>query len=257
MFKMVFLPYGEPPAPADGGHGDKLRRAVIVSVLSVIGIPYMIYLMIFRRSTIAPVLAAAKAESIKLDPVFKDMTRLQRVWISTVGQRYLQGPLEYQRREGFCSSATLRNVLKSLNASALPPAKSGASTPTKYVAALDAHGHTTSTIVYGSDGYDAFLAAIKHANSDQYRVAVNFLRSPLFGFASPMYAPFNFLLGIFGGHFSVVIGYLEEDDLVAVFDVNHSYGPYLVESKRLFRAVNSFDRMTSKSRAVIVSRVVS
>jgi hypothetical protein len=55
----------------------------------------------------------------------------------------------------------------------------------------------------------------------------NFDRAPIFG------------AGV--GHHSPIGGYLETEDLVFVLDVNSEYQPWLIERKRLFSAVNSFD----------------
>lgn len=43
------------------------------------------------------------------------------------------------------------------------------------------------------------------------------------------------------GHHSSIGGYLEAEDLVFVLDVNSNYQPWLVERKRLFAAVNTYD----------------
>jgi hypothetical protein len=56
---------------------------------------------------------------------------------------------------------------------------------------------------------------------------VNFSRKPIFG------------AGV--GHFSPIGGYLEAEDLVFVLDVNSDYRPWLIQRKRLFEAVNTFD----------------
>jgi hypothetical protein len=49
---------------------------------------------------------------------------------------------------------------------------------------------------------------------------------------------------IFGdgvGHHSPIGGYLEAEDLVLVLDVNKKFQPWLVESTRLFSAMNTLD----------------
>ena len=49
---------------------------------------------------------------------------------------------------------------------------------------------------------------------------------------------------IFGagvGHHSPIGGYLEDEDLVFVLDVNPDYRPWLVERKRLFAAMDTDD----------------
>ena len=119
--------------------------------------------------------------------------------------------------------------------------------------------------IIGSEGYLEFLSSLKRINDPRYRVSVNFLRSSLFGLPKTVFPrclslfefllPHNWLLGIFGGHFSPIVGYLEEEDMVAVFDVNHAYGLYLVSSKDLFRAVDTFDFTSSRTRALVVTEI--
>ena len=82
----------------------------------------------------------------------------------------------------------------------------------------------------------------------------------------------NFLLGMFGGHFSPILGILDVDDknnndddddndeatsetttLVAVFDTNDKYdGTYFVSAKRLYEAVRAVDLSAHKHRALIL-----
>merc|ERR1712224_1008121 len=94
------------------------------------------------------------------------------------------------------------------------------------------------------------------------RVAINYLRPALFGFKRPKWLPFHFIVGLFGGHFSPVIGVLDNDDdkdnpLVGIFDVNHTYGgAYLVPAKLLYKSVNAVDIATETSRAVIVVTLI-
>ena len=41
-----------------------------------------------------------------------------------------------------------------------------------------------------------------------------------------------------------------------MFDVNHNYGTFLVDSHRLFDAVNTFDFGAKTSRALILTEVL-
>lgn len=117
--------------------------------------------------------------------------------------------------------------------------------------------------------YEKFLSFISNGLKDdkRSRVVINYLRPALFGFPKPWWVPFHFLLGIFAGHFSPVIGLVDngtdssdtpkqrqwESPLIAIFDVNHKYGgTYLVPARRLFQAVKAKDVVTRRSRAVIV-----
>src|SRR5205814_9068953 len=65
-----------------------------------------------------------------------------------------------------------------------------------------------------------FRAHLRFANDTSRRYVVNFTRGPLFGMG--------------GGHHSPIAGYLVNEDLVLVLDVNEKYGPWLVKSERLY-----------------------
>ena len=67
---------------------------------------------------------------------------------------------------------------------------------------------------------------------------MNFNRGPLF--AKSM------------GHHSPIAGYLADEDLVLVLDVNEKYGPWLARSERLLEAINTVDRATHKKRGLLL-----
>jgi Phytochelatin synthase len=79
---------------------------------------------------------------------------------------------------------------------------------------------------------------MRHANDLARRYVINFSRGPLFGTG--------------GGHHSPVAGYLMNEDLVLVLDVNEKYGPWLVKSERLFEAMNTVDTGTQKKRGLLL-----
>ncbi len=68
----------------------------------------------------------------------------------------------------------------------------------------------------------------------------------------------NFLLGLMGGHFSPILGVLDDvpnvdSPLVAIWDTNHKYnGAYFVPAKRLYEAVHAVDLSAHKHRALIL-----
>jgi hypothetical protein len=75
------------------------------------------------------------------------------------------------------------------------------------------------------------------SNDATRRYVANFTRSPLFGGG--------------GGHHSPIGGYLEEEDLAFVLDVNSRFGPWLVSPERLFEAIHSIaDRSTGTMRGL-------
>jgi hypothetical protein len=168
--------------------------------------------------------------------------------------------MEFQLREGFCGPTTVRNLLVSLNVIkiSLPPLKSGPVDAAKVKEMIDksTHGRTKTRIIYGDHGYAKFLDGIRASNNERYRVTINFLRGALFGSSS--FWPHNWLLAALGGHFSNVLGYLEELNLVVIFDVNQEYGLFLVDAHRLYTSVFTPDFSFSnvKSRGILVTEIV-
>ena len=75
-------------------------------------------------------------------------------------------------------------------------------------------------------------------NNPRYRIIANFHRGPLFGRGH--------------GHFSPLLAYLPDRDLVLVGDVNAAYRPFLVSTDRLWRAVDTVDPETGKKRGLAV-----
>jgi hypothetical protein len=74
---------------------------------------------------------------------------------------------------------------------------------------------------------EQFHAHMRRANDRDRRYIINFSRAEIFG------------SGV--GHHSPIGGYLEDEDLVFVLDVNSDYHPWLVERSRLFAAMNTLD----------------
>ena len=82
----------------------------------------------------------------------------------------------------------------------------------------------------------AFRQHLRQSNDPSRRYLVNFTRKAIFGAG--------------GGHHSPLGGYLEEEDLVLVLDVNRDFGPWLVERERLFRAIDTVDDSSGKKRGL-------
>lgn len=72
-----------------------------------------------------------------------------------------------------------------------------------------------------------FRDHLKQSNDAARRYVINFSRKPIFGQG--------------GGHHSPIGGYLEDDDLVLVLDVNGHYGPWLVSTDKLYAAMDTLD----------------
>jgi hypothetical protein len=84
---------------------------------------------------------------------------------------------------------------------------------------------------------EEFRQHLRRSNDPGRRYIVNFSRKQIFGG------------GV--GHFSPIGGYLEAEDLAFVLDVNSDYQPWLIASKRLFDAVNTFDGNSKRGLSLI------
>jgi len=245
-----------PPAPP---LLQSILKTFIFNILSFIGLPYFCYLIITKWSVIYDLFIKATKESIIHADIYKSAELISTVWDLPVAQKY-KDAVEYQQREGYCCPTTQRCILKSIpciNTEDLPTMKGGPASIDKYCSIIDkiGNGKLSSIVIYGDDKYQSFLEALKKTNDPQYRIAINFLRSSLFGMRSPSWLPSNILLSILGGHFSPIVGYLEKEDLVAVFDVNHNYGLFLVKSQRLYDSISTYDLSSGKCRGIVITTI--
>jgi len=266
------------PMPAEYTFMERLRRnAILYVIMPIFGPPVMAIALLRGKlvwDDIKQLFWAVKDAAI--DPVnrmpyYQDRDLLSKVYRLPSAKHYIQrNALEWQKQEGYCAPATLRCVLKSFDCyplDMLPPQVSGPSHPEKWCSAIkeladkkhEAMPSFHTEITSGDEPYESFLASLRKVNDDKYRVVVNFLRPVLFGFKNPWWHPTHLVFGLFGGHFSPVIGILEtkeygsDNPLVAIFDVNHSYGgTYLVPAKRLYQSVRAKDIATHNSRAVVI-----
>jgi hypothetical protein len=74
---------------------------------------------------------------------------------------------------------------------------------------------------------EQFRDHLRRSNDPGRRYIVNFNRERIFGAGA--------------GHHSPIGGYLENEDMVFILDVNSAFQPWLVERTRLFTAINTFD----------------
>ena len=209
--------------------------------------------------------------TVDRDPIsshsyFQDPSLLKKIYQTKSAQHYIRnGALIYQKSEGFCGSATKQCVLKSYDSfpiELIQDQTAVPSTPEKWCASLHelVQGHTAdhdiqlSTKIIPGESYEDFLKTLRRLNAEpNTRIAMNYLRPALVGFQWPKYVPINLILGLLGGHFSPIIGFLEAEELVAVFDVNHKYGgTYLVSAAQLYKSVQAKDIMTGKCRGLVV-----
>jgi len=164
-------------------------------------------------------------------------------------------------------------ILKSfgIDAEKLPPQKRGESKPEQFaehvteIARESSEGKVelSATIVRGNMTYEEFLSTLREGlGNDNLRISCNYLRGALTGWER--YYPTYLIMGMFSGHFSPILGIIENDDeaegsekkkqdnnpLVGIFDTNHKYsGAYLVPARELYAAVCAVDVMAKKGRA--------
>jgi hypothetical protein len=103
-----------------------------------------------------------------------------------------------------------------------------------------ARRHLAGTTVSTLRELDAaqFREHLHRCNDPSRRYVANFSRGPLFGSGS--------------GHHSPIAGYLRDEDLVLVLDVNRAFGPWLVDADRLHAAIRTVDPTTRLSRGLLL-----
>jgi Phytochelatin synthase len=187
--------------------------------------------------------------SIKDAREYQDPSLLEKAWALPVAALYYSN-IDFQRNVSFCGPASIVNVLRSLRepgdqASILDG--TGISTVIDYLpggVTLDQLAEIADrkvgrkVIVLRDLDLGGFQEHLRLANDPSRRYVVNFTRGPLFGTG--------------GGHHSPIAGYLPEQDLVLVLDVNENYGPWLVKSERLYEAMNTLDAGARKKRGLLL-----
>ncbi|PIK73518.1 phytochelatin synthase, partial [Methylobacterium frigidaeris] len=180
---------------------------------------------------------------------------LARAWALPVAAAYRRRPYEYQRNPSFCGPASVANLLRSLGVD-FSQADVLRGTPFQPWFGILVNGLTLDEMadlirvrldrrvsVVRDLSLPAFREAMVSGNDPSKRLIVNFHRGPLFGRGA--------------GHFSPVLGYLPDDDLVFVGDVNGDYRPFLVHSERLWRAVTTLDSTSGNARGLLVIEAAS
>jgi phytochelatin synthase len=179
--------------------------------------------------------------SVPTEAIHSSVTRsealLNRGWELPVAQTF-KPALLWQSNPSTCGAASLANVFRSLSE---PRTERQLLARTNRCwfgicvvgLRLDelaevAKAHTTRKITVLRDlSPEQFRSLLRSANDPSRRLIVNFSRKPIFGSG--------------GGHHSPIGGYLENEDLVFVLDVNRKFQPWLVERSRLFAAVDTLD----------------
>lgn len=172
---------------------------------------------------------------IQTTPAYQNPKLLEKAWALPVAATF-KTTLAYQRNGSTCGPTSLSDVERSL----------GLTSDERSI--LNGTGKCWSGVCFGGLALDE-LAAIARQNTKHH---VSVLRGlgyeefrallPKFNDPARRYIA-NFqrglLMGKGTGHFSPIGGYLAQEDLVFVLDVNKKYEPWLVEPRRLFDAIDS------------------
>jgi hypothetical protein len=187
--------------------------------------------------------------SIKTAPEYKDQARIDRAHALPAVSSYPSPPL-YQSNGSLCGPTSVANVLRSFGTSNATAAGVLAGSgkcslgfcPTglilEEVAELARRPSGYRATVLRDLSIEEFRVHLARSSDPNRRYILNFDRGPLFGKA--------------GGHHSPIGGYLREDDLVLVLDVNAEYEPWLVKADRLFTAMDTVDSSTRRKRGLVL-----
>ncbi|MGE0595637.1 MAG: phytochelatin synthase family protein [Hyphomonadaceae bacterium] len=191
----------------------------------------------------------ASVVSIADAATYQDPTLIERAWALPVAALYREGGYEYQANPSFCGPASAANMMQSqgvdvdqrgvIEGSNVRPIfgllPRGVSLNTEAELVRAASGQPVE--VLRDLTLEQFRAHIAESNDPDVRYIINFHRGPLWGSGH--------------GHFSPVLGYLADADLVFVGDVNDAFRPFLVPTARLFEAMDTIDSDGNLKRGLL------
>ncbi len=233
--------------------GNGSRRVLIIRASILLSAAILGFLALVAMQ-LAPLLLEpdryADTVSIEHGHDYRDAVLMQQAWHQPVAANFAAHAFEFQHNQSFCGPTSAADVLHSLGDSRSQDemlAGTAYDTMFGYLLgglSLDQEAdllHRQSgrpvTVLRGLS-LDLFRAEMRAVNDPHRRYVVNFHRGPLFGRGH--------------GHFSPLLAYLPDRDLVLVGDVNSNYRPFLVPTPRLWRAVDTLDNATGKKRGLIV-----
>jgi len=215
-------------------------RIVLLLLATLVAIPASI----FVRGVFFP--PKLDVPSIKNEPTYQNPALLERAWHLPVAATY-QRRLFFQPNGSVCGPTSVANVERSLGSESATVESVLKGTGQCWtgicwmglsldqLAEVARHATHRKVSVLRSLTLAQFREELKHVNDPTRRYIVNFQRAPLFSQG--------------GGHHSPIAGYLEDEDLVLVLDVNENFKPWLVKSERLFKAVDTGD--TGQKRGLL------
>lgn len=189
------------------------------------------------------------ADSIERIPAYQNEAMLERAWALPVARLYGPKNFVFQENQSLCGPTSIADLLRSEGVAAdaaIVLKHSDATTIAGFLplgltldeeAGLLERETGKPVKVLRGLSVEAFRAEMTKSNDPSRRILVNFSRTPLFGRGH--------------GHFSPILGYLAEEDLVFVGDVNAKYRPWVVPTRRLYDAQDTVDNSSHLKRGVL------
>jgi hypothetical protein len=187
--------------------------------------------------------------SIANAPAYQDAALLERAWSLPVASTF-DRRVASQTNASVCGPASVANILRSLGAPGgtqedvlANSGKCGSGycfmgLTLDELAEVARKKTSKKVTVVRNITIDELRAHLRRTNDPSRRYLVNFHRGLLFGKGH--------------GHHSPIAGYLEAEDLAFILDVNADFGPWLVSTERLFRAMDSVDGSSNEKRGLLV-----
>lgn len=196
----------------------------------------------------------AHVVSIETTTEFKSPDLIEKAWQLPVAAAYRAQPFDYQGNASFCGPTSVVDIMRSMGREQTQSTvleDSNVWTLFGYVVPAGMTLDEVAALLQLRTGQPvkilrdldlaAFRAELPHMNDPARRYLINFTRGPLFSRGH--------------GHHSPILGYLAEEDLVFIGDVNRDFGPWLVKPDRLFEAMNTIDDSSGKKRGLLMIEV--
>jgi hypothetical protein len=207
-----------------------MKRKLLGALLAVVGLLLLSMFALSQATKVPP-------EAIRTK-VIRTPALIERAWALPAAAA-LKHELLSQSNPSVCGPSSLANVFRSLHEAAVSETMVLEGTgqcrtgmcfgglTLDQLADVARHHTQHKVTVLRNLTPEAFRDELRRSNEPHLRYTINFTRKAIFGAG--------------GGHHSPIGGYLEPEDLVFVLDVNHDFGPWLVERTRLFAAMDTKD----------------